>query len=709
MIKPKLLLVGAVAVLVGAVFLTTFSFENASAAVVDADTSKSEIQDYSGAVSYVNNLCGWRVFHNVVAAYPTNAKFDTDTGILTYDINLVWRSCGIGDTRAFAVTGYSTEGISGLETCPVAGWYHNVSDPTHDCIKYDRSDDGILTGQSKLSCDWRSPEATDGYACVNGGSDPSGPFRKTIERQEFQPSTDANTSSNHSTQSLSGQVPDWSTATLSSGKFPFYRAEAVCTYAKLNNEGEKQAARQCVSLRIDVSWTRYNYSLTPTITAPTDNSTVDSGSGTYLVKGNIHNNGPTGSKQNTEWALTQVVYSPAVSPIPNRSGGDSNQDPCAYFSGGDCTTLDSGSDPESYASGGDKRHSKDADIKDYAVGTKVCFVLSVRPYSHANNNWRHSPLSCLVVSKSPKANVLGGDLVVGRGSATNSAQVSQVNTSVSRTASNGYFGSWVEYGIIPTGIVTGMASGSGFVGGAPTGGLCAKSSTSNLSILTFTNSSASGSCSESTIGRYKTTSTAPSIAARFFTTTTTPQLSGAVDITGNNLAGLYKATGTTLSITSSGSIPKGRWVVINAPNTTVTIGGDIRYTTGALTSIADIPQVVIIAKNIIIADSVTNIDAWLVAVGSGADGRINTCGAGGVNESTSLTSKICASRLTVNGPVSANHLILRRTAGAGPGSASGNPAEVFNLRADAYIWATGYSPGTGRLPTVTTKEIPPRF
>ena len=117
----------------------------------------------------------------------------------------------------------------------------------------------------------------------------------------------------------------------------------------------------------------------------------------------------------------------------------------------------------------------------------------------------------------------------------------------------------------------------------------------------------------------------------------------------------------------------------------------------------------IIAKNILIADNVSNVDAWLIATGSGTDGRINTCGAGGVNESTPLNANVCASELTVNGPVMAKHLIMRRTAGAGTGTTAGDPAEVFNLRADAYIWSTSYAPGTGRLPTVETTELPARF
>jgi hypothetical protein len=150
-------------------------------------------------------------------------------------------------------------------------------------------------------------------------------------------------------------------------------------------------------------------------------------------------------------------------------------------------------------------------------------------------------------------------------------------------------------------------------------------------------------------------------------------------------------------------------VVINAPDATVTITGDIRYTTAGLTRVTDIPQVVVIASNIIISDAVQNIDAWLVAVGTGADGAVNTCGAGGVTQTSNLVYTQCANRLTVNGPVMANHLVLRRTGGSGAGADSGKPAEVFNLRADVYMWATTLNQQSGRISTAAIKELPPRY
>jgi hypothetical protein len=250
-----------------------------------------------------------------------------------------------------------------------------------------------------------------------------------------------------------------------------------------------------------------------------------------------------------------------------------------------------------------------------------------------------------------------------------------------------------------------MASGATYSGGTTEESFC------KLSLLTIANNT-NPSCQESEIGKYVSSSVAPDAVSRFSATSNINGVS--VDLKNLASARTYSVTSDALAISSTQPIGddgmgKGKWVVINAPNTTVTVGSNINYTSAKLGGIRDIPQVVIIAKNIIIADSVTNIDAWLFSVGTGVDGVINTCGAGEVTKDTLPTAKQCTKKLTVNGPLLANHLVMRRTAGAGTGANTGNPAEVFNLRGGAYLWASAYSSSDGRLPTISTKELPPRF
>jgi hypothetical protein len=215
-------------------------------------------------------------------------------------------------------------------------------------------------------------------------------------------------------------------------------------------------------------------------------------------------------------------------------------------------------------------------------------------------------------------------------------------------------------------------------------------------------------------GNYQSAPSIPDVGASFPVNSSTRSLgtNTAIDIGARKPQGVYTATGN-ITLTGGGKpIAKGQWFVLNAPNANVTITGDINYTNEVLHGIKDIPQVVIIAKNITIADTVTHVDAWLIAKGNGAtDGVLNTCAwAGAVNPLTDpLTVNMCNQPLVINGPVMAQKLFLRRTAGSGTGPASGDPAEVINLRPDAYLWSYEQAISNGRVQTVYSQELPPRF
>ena len=445
----------------------------------------------------------------------------------------------------------------------------------------------------------------------------------------------------------------------------------------------------------------FSYQLVPEIANISDGAPVESAIGPLPLTARVTNTGDTKSHPNINWQITQTRYAPGVTTIPNKPGGPSGSTPCAYFSGNtQCVSVASGTEAAGYDYHATAQYLANANLVDEPAGTKICFALSVIRGSSTNTGWQHSALKCLVIAKKPKVQVLGSDLIVGRGAGI----VSSIVTSTSKIATTGLnYGSWAEYGITASGPVIGMASGATYVGGSTATSLC------SLSILTFTNTN-SGSCSDTTIGRYSNTSLRPDISGQVSASTATQNINVAtMNITGNNMNGIYKTSLTSLSLMSTADIPAGRSVILNVPNATVTITGNIRYTTGTISNISSIPQVVIIAKNIIIADSVTNVDAWLIASGTGVDGKINTCGAGGVAETTPITTLNCNQRLTVNGPVTANHLIMRRTAGAGTGAQARDPAEVFNLRPDAYFWASTYSNINNRVPTAASKELPPRF
>jgi hypothetical protein len=327
---------------------------------------------------------------------------------------------------------------------------------------------------------------------------------------------------------------------------------------------------------------------------------------------------------------------------------------------------------------------------DYEVGTKICYAFSVQPHSSSDNQWAHSAPTCLIIGKKPKVQIWAGDLW--------SRGLVQTSTSIK---GNITFGSWVEYSIFANGLIKGTASGSAFAGA---GLASADVSGCNYSTLSFTNagSSTCGSAG-STIGNYITSRSIPDVVASFPGAGTA--ISGTVvpnDLPKNlpsSIVDVYSASDLTLN---GSTLVPAKSIIIKATGT-VTINGDQRYTNGPYINISQLPQLVIIANKIVINSSVTNVDAWLVAKNTESTGEIDTC------EVIGDTSDKCNLQLTINGPVIANKLDLRRTAGSGIGAASGDPAEVINLRADAYLWASARAIDGGHIQTVHTSELPPRF
>lgn len=444
----------------------------------------------------------------------------------------------------------------------------------------------------------------------------------------------------------------------------------------------------------------YNYNLIPLVDLNV--SGVVEADSQLTVRAQLDNKGPTKSRNNTQWQLVRMVL-PSTAAIPNSGAG--SQQPCQYYGNG-CSAIGTGdSGGSGYGTGITDLLSRTESALDEEVGRQICYATAVQPYNQSTGDWRYGKPTCVRIGKKPKTQVWGSDLSVGRYFANDSsARVSaMVDTSVStKVGGTKTFGSWVEYGVFASGTVRG-ASAAGLAG--PDGN--SSSSQGDWDKLTFANAghtSLSGCNGTIKFGCYTVpagTGTIPDVASRLAPTATTgTPLAGTVSIDGRN--GTFYANGS-LTI-SGGTINRGNSVIIRASGT-VTISGDIRYTTEPLNSISEIPQVVIIADNIEINDNVTNVDAWLIANGSG--GRIHTCGSNDFTQT--LTSDTCKEKLTINGPVMAKKLYLTRTSGSGTAAASGEPAEVLNLRADAYLWAIGRSGGLGSVQTINTRELAPRF
>jgi hypothetical protein len=434
-----------------------------------------------------------------------------------------------------------------------------------------------------------------------------------------------------------------------------------------------------------------SYTLTPYIS--TDVSGVVEPGSIANVSPTIKNSGPTTS-DNTQWQVTQLVVAPGQA-VPNAAGGLSPAAtaPCGtYFQSlpkATCSTIKNGVsifDTGGNVISGDPVATTPVVIGDLAAGTKVCYAFSVQPSSDSSDAWVHSAPTCLIIGKKPKVQVLGGDLIGAE----------NINTSTTNKnigGANYMFGSWIEYGIFAIKTITGAGSGAAYA----SGGL-ANANNCNSSLLSFTNSGNSNCSGATVIGNYSNIPSLPDVASNFPVASAPTLTAGGLN--DQTKKGVFTSGNINLS---GGSINKGRWLVLNAPGATVTISGDINYFPGDLQSISDIPQVVIIAKDINIQGNVKNIDAWLIASNS-----LNTCS--DVAVAASLSSVVCGNDLRVNGPVMAGKLYLRRTSGSRAGADhSGDPAEAFNLRPDAYLWASMIASANVRAQTVYSTELPPRL
>lgn len=419
----------------------------------------------------------------------------------------------------------------------------------------------------------------------------------------------------------------------------------------------------------------------------------------------------------SQWQVSKISVKPNVA-IPVLAASNASTDPCTYYKskGFDkCTSLGGGNDTvfnnNGILSGSNAISPITNVITDEPAGSKICYVFSVRSAdSEASNDsftpsgiWSHSATAtnyCVIIVKKPKVQVLGGDLSVGKSSASNGNVAT--TTSIKNFGSSYVFGSWAEYGVFAKGSISGLASAAAF-----NGGMLGSSISSNCqySRLSFNNRCNGTTSTSSSVGNYNFgTQTIPDVSSAFPVDSLTPVLSSSVSVDYfNSNSNKVFTSGGNLTITG-GELNSGKWAVINSPNATVTIAGDIKYTTDALKGISEIPQLVIIARDINITNAASQVDAWLVA----KNGSINTCS--DVSTTANLTAGMCRAPLTVNGPVVAKNLYLRRTFGSDPGmSMSAVPAEKLNLRADAYLWSYARSTGTGKVWTVYNTNVPPRL
>lgn len=448
-----------------------------------------------------------------------------------------------------------------------------------------------------------------------------------------------------------------------------------------NNTARLNGNQLCVNVP-------YAYDLTPHVSVGGDLGTnVEQGSTGTTVDTRVDNEGPTQSR-NSIWQLIRFEVAPDApgSTISDRAGNNDNNgcdthNPRAGV--GNCSVVQDGSG-QVFNVGNTELDRYMHDTGDTAIGSRICFVLSVStPTAAANPSWGHSQPACIMVVKKPKIQVQGGDLWAGRQFQDDNTEREPANiTTGTSTIQGTTYGSWGEYGIFATGSISGIASGAGIAGGRPQSEAVAR----NLNRLTFANTPA--------YGAYTTNpSTIPDYAG-IYGGDNGRGVSSELNL--GSADGSYFTDGN-VTITGGDNVPKGRDIVIHANN--VTINSPISYTDG-YANLQEIPRVIIIAEgNVSISPGVERVDAWVVAKDT-----LYTC-----NQRAELTIDVCDRQIVFNGPVAANEVSLRRTHGSDTPDERERPAEVFNLRPDAMLSAYQSAVGGDRAQTVHQIELPPRF
>ena len=306
-----------------------------------------------------------------------------------------------------------------------------------------------------------------------------------------------------------------------------------------------------------------------------------------------------------------------------------------------------------------------------SVGEKYCVSIAVRNYGSASGNYYISTSTCRNVSKRPALQVWGGSIISNGGIVT------------ATTAKNDLvFGSWADYMIIANGTVKHMASGASLINGAP---IATSDCITNPSPLTISNVYCNRSI-DNYLGRVAT--------------------DARLDIIEHFQEYL---SGNTASINEIPEIcsESGCWRKPNDKKTyIVRTENDITISQNIINEYAT-SQVVIMAKNINIDQSVTRLDAFLIATGADSHGgTIDTCANYGSNE---LNSDVCNQKLTVNGSLIGGNILFKRTYGADPASTIKEPAELINLPASMYIWGYGQSLSQHDPQVVYSKKLPSRY
>lgn len=334
--------------------------------------------------------------------------------------------------------------------------------------------------------------------------------------------------------------------------------------------------------------------------------------------------------------------------------------------------------------------------------------------------WTTYDATCRAIAKKPTLGIWNGSLLSNGGVRTALSDRYDDTTLGRNTGgarANALYGSWTEYLNVINRAVDGLGSGASLALG------------SRISLDLFVNSPLTIANRTSSLGN----------SGILANTTLRTRLGTFLE----NQAEVYDGNRTSApvnnqdknSLNLGNNIQESRIVRVKGD---LEINQNIILNTGNYDSIYHVPQVVIFVDgNVKVDSSVTQIDAWLII-----GGNLDTCRefvTGGTEaDAVNRASGVCSKQLAFNGPVMANSLSLRRSYGSdlkirrnnayqgssalrnlnecddndnsGECSKRYSVGEIFNFRADNYLWA--YSQA-GRYDSSYTesysRELAPRY
>lgn len=326
-------------------------------------------------------------------------------------------------------------------------------------------------------------------------------------------------------------------------------------------------------------------------------------------------------------------------------------------------------------------------------------------WEYVSSYWTYYGAACRTIAKKPSVAFWNGGVMTSgmiTGVMANRFDTDNLfGNYAAEAGSRKLYGSWTEDLAVAFGDIKRFGSGSALAQGIPGG---EEADAKEYSSLTITNNNLdvlgnSGIKSTSSLRRRLET---------YLRGNDTGEMPGYGVRVGVN--DLYNGWTGTKMVVVPGDLRVTKSICMDGANA----DGTCR-STRTFSNIYELPQAIIFVDgNVEIAPEVREVNAWIVA-----RGELNTCKEfqnnateTGTKDASYSGNVPCEKQLQFNGPVWAGSLKLNRTHGADPstGSAKYEPAEIFNLSTETYLWAYAQA---GRYKSsyteASTRELPPRY